>query len=182
MAETSAEKVARIRAELAAKRAGAAVPAAQVQTVQMPTSLPPNPALAQLLAAAAPAPAASEYAHIPGMSAVVWNALNDATRSLVLKEHPAPAAPVPCVPQVTLYEQQTAPINPPDCLQGTEPPVVTAAPAAPPAAEAPKKTRGKAAVIVAEPPAYPLDGTSERIATALETIAALLEVLTSAAA
>jgi hypothetical protein len=116
------------------------------------------------------------------MSAVVWNALNDATRSLVLKEHPAPAAPVPCVPQVTLYEQQTAPINPPDCLQGTEPPVVTAAPAAPPAAEAPKKTRSKAAAEPAAPAAPAAsDATSERIAVALETIAALLEVLASAA-
>jgi hypothetical protein len=117
------------------------------------------------------------------MTAAVWDVLSPDTKAAVLAQNPAPvpapapAAPMPCVPQVTLYEQQTAPINPPDCLQGTEPPVVTAAPAAPPVAEAPKKTRGKAAVIVAEPPAYPLDGTSERIATALETIAALLEVL-----
>jgi hypothetical protein len=121
------------------------------------------------------------------MTAAVWDVLSPDTKAAVLAQNPAPvtapspAAPVQCVPQVTLYEQQTAPINPPDCLQGTEPPVVAAAPAAAPA-EAPKKTRSKAAVIVAEPPAYPLDGTSERIATALETIAALLEVLTSAAA
>jgi hypothetical protein len=123
------------------------------------------------------------------MTAAVWDVLSPDTKAAVLAQNPAPvpapapAAPVPCVPQVTLYEQQTAPINPPDCLQGTEPPVVTAAPAAPPAAEAPKKTRGKAAAPAA-PPAAPAasDGTSERIATALETIAALLEVLTSAAA
>ena len=178
MAETSAEKVTRIRAELAAKRAGVAVPAAPAPAAPAP-SAPTTPPVA----AAPAAPAPSAYAHIPGMTAAVWDVLSPDTKAAVLAQNPAPvtapapAAPVPCVPQVTLYEQQTAPINPPDCLQGTEPPVVTAAPAAPPVAEAPKKTRGKAAVIVAEPPAYPLDGTSERIATALETIAALLEVL-----
>jgi hypothetical protein len=117
------------------------------------------------------------------MTAAVWDVLSPDTKAAVLAQNPAPvtapapAAPVPCVPQVTLYEQQTAPINPPDCLQGAEPPVAAAAPAAAPA-EAPKKTRSKAAVIVAEPAAPAAsDGTSERIATALETIAALLEVL-----
>jgi hypothetical protein len=113
------------------------------------------------------------------MTAAVWDVLSPDTKAAVLAQKPAP---VRCVPQVTLYEQQTAPINPPDCLQGTEPPVVAAAAPTAAPAEAPKKTRGKAAVIVAEPPAYPLDGTSERIAVALENIAALLEVLASAAA
>ena len=167
MAETAAETVARIRAELAAKRAGAPVAPAPAP------SAPPTPPVA----AAPAAPAPSAYAHIPGMTAAVWDVLSPDTKAAVLAQNPAP---VPCVPQVTLYEQQTAPINPPDCLQGAEPPVAAAAP---PAAETPKKTRSKAA---AEPAASAApaasDATSERIATALETIAALLEVLVSNAA
>jgi hypothetical protein len=123
------------------------------------------------------------------MTAAVWDVLSPDTKAAVLAQKPAPvaapapAAPAQCVPQVTLYEQQTAPINPPDCLQGTEPPVVAAAAPTAAPAEAPKKTRGKA---TAEPaaPAAPAasDATSERIAVALENIAALLEVLASAAA
>jgi hypothetical protein len=165
MAETAAEKVARIRAELAAKRAGATAVAA---------STAPAPAAAAAAPPAA-APAPEIYAHIPGMTAVVWAVLDEATKALVLKQQPPPAAPAaPAAPEPPLYSRQTAPINPPDMLGGVEPPV-PAEPAA--AAEAPAKgTRRKT---VQEPPAAPApaDATQERIATALETIAALLEVL-----
>ena len=180
MAETAQEKVARIRAELAAKRAGGAPP---------PAAAPAAPPPAAPAAPAAPppaAPAASAYAHIPGMTEAVWSVLSADTKSAVLAQNPAPVvAPPPaapaavCVPQVTLYEQQTAPINPPDMLQGTEPPVPGAV-AAP--VEAPKKGRGKAAVVTAAAPASETpasDATQERIATALETIAALLEIVAS---
>jgi hypothetical protein len=110
------------------------------------------------------------------MTAVVWNVLDAATKELVLKQQPPPApvaAPAPAAPEPPLYTQQTAPINSPDTLGGVEPPVPTEAPAA---VEAPAKAPRRKTV--QEPAAAPAsDATQERIATALETIAALLEVL-----
>jgi hypothetical protein len=72
-----------------------------------------------------------------------------------------------------MFSRQTAPINPPDMLGGTAPPVPGEPPPAAPAIET-KRGRGRPAAVAATAPATDVQ---ERIAAALETIAALLEVL-----
>lgn len=152
--ETPAERVARVRAEIAAKRNGAAAPAAAPAQIQ--TS--PIPAVAQASVAApatppaAPAPVALQMPNVPGMTEAVWNLLGEDTKKQILASLPAaapatpPPAAVPAAPAqpAPTFKQQTAPINPPDMLTGGTIPAPPPAPAvAETLAEAPKRGRGR---------------------------------------
>ncbi len=172
--ESAQEKVARIKAELEAKRntPKAPPPAAPAVVVAAPVVAAPLPAVVAApvaVAAIPPMPA------IAGMTQVVWDLMGESTRTAILAAAgPAPAvAPAPAAPP--MYEQQTAPINPPDMLGGTVAPVPAETPPAPlPTPEPAKRTR------TAKPAAEPVaadNATTERIAVALETIAGLLEVI-----
>lgn len=163
--ETAAEKVARIRAELELKRNGTA-----------PAAAAPPPAVA------APAPPAATVEPMPaiaGLTQQVWDLMTPATRAAVIAAVPAPAAPAaaPAAPAAapSLYDQQTAPINPPDMLGGTSAPAPAAAPDPLPTPEPAKRTRkAKAEPEVAAAAADPV---AERIAAALEEIVTWLEFI-----
>ena len=168
--ETAAEKVARIRAELELKRNGTAPAAAAPPPAEPVAATPPPAAPPPVAAVVEPMPA------IAGLTQQVWDLMTPATRAAVLAAVPAPAAAPAAAPAPTLFDQQTAPINPPDMLGGTSAPAPAAAPEPLPTPEPAKRTRKAKAEPEAAPTA-PADPIAERIAAALEEIVTWLEFI-----